>query len=69
MRNETKISLNEYLSKLWADFDDSTLISPNKNGEKQNGKIDKSEHEYEKENMVEYVKTNSISNNELFLAV
>ena len=66
MRNE--ISLNEYLSKLWADFDDSTLISPNKNGEKQKGKIDKSEHEFEKENLVEFVKSNSISINDLFLA-
>ena len=67
MRNE--ISLNEYLSKLWADFDDSTLISPNKNGEKQKGKIDKSEHEFEKENLVEFVKSNSISINDLFWPV
>ena len=37
-----KTSLNEYLSKLWTDFDESTLISPNKIGEKQNGLIDKS---------------------------
>jgi hypothetical protein len=68
MSNETEISLNEYLSKLWADFDDSTLISPNKNGEKQKGKIDKSEHEFEKENLVEFVKSNLISINDLFLA-
>ena len=46
-----KTSLNEYLSKLWTDFDESTLISPNKIGEKQNGLIDKSEYEFEKKNI------------------
>ena len=63
-----KTSLNEYLSKLWTDFDESTLISPNKIGEKQNGLIDKSEYEFEKKNLVEFVKSNSISINDLFLA-
>ena len=43
-----------------ADFDESTLISPNKIGEKQNGLIDKSEYEFEKKNLVEFVKSNSI---------
>jgi hypothetical protein len=68
MSDETKISFNEYLSKLWADFDESTLISPNKNGEKKNGIIDESEYEFEKKNLVEFVKSNSISINDLFLA-
>ena len=63
-----KTSLNEYLSKLWTDFDESTLISPNKIGEKQNGLIDKSEYEFEKKNLVEFAKSNSISINDLFLA-
>lgn len=61
-----KTSLNEYLSKLWTDFDESTLISPNKIGEKQNGLIDKSEYEFEKKNLVEFVKSNSISINDSF---
>ena len=63
------IELNEYLSKIWANFDESTLISPNKNGEKQKSVIDESKLEIKKENLVEFTKSNSILINDFFLAV
>ncbi|WP_405303947.1 amino acid adenylation domain-containing protein [Methanobrevibacter sp.] len=67
MSNNTKV-FNEYLSKLWADFDESSLISPNRNGEKERGIIEKSEYELKKDGLVEFVRYNSISINEILLA-
>uniref|UniRef100_UPI0025E17801 non-ribosomal peptide synthetase n=1 Tax=uncultured Methanobrevibacter sp. TaxID=253161 RepID=UPI0025E17801 len=61
-------SINEHLSKIYADFDESTLISPNNSREKEKGIITKSEHELEKENLVGFINSNSISINELLLA-
>ena len=68
MNDKTDVTLKEYLSNSWAEFDESTLITPNKNGEKQNGAIDKSECEIKKENLVEFSKASSISTDELLLA-
>ena len=42
-------SINEHLSKIYADFDETTLISPNKSREKEKGIIAKSEYEIKKE--------------------
>ena len=61
-------SLNEHLSKIYDSFDESTLISPNKSREKEKGTITKSEYEIKKENLVEFINSNSISINELLLA-
>ena len=36
---------SEYFSELCMDFDESTLIASNKNGEKEKGLIEKSEYE------------------------
>ena len=44
MDDKTNDFFTEYLSGLCLDFDESTLISPNKNGEKENGIIEKSEY-------------------------
>ncbi|WP_407432545.1 amino acid adenylation domain-containing protein [Methanobrevibacter sp.] len=66
--NDKTISFNEHLSELWECFDESTLISPNKNGDRENGKIDKSEYSIEKENLIEFANSNSISISELLLA-
>ena len=63
-----KIFFKEYLSKLWLDFDESTLIAPNKNGTKEKGVIKKVEHEIKKENLVEFADANSISINDILLA-
>ena len=68
MIDKTKMSFSEYLSKIWECFDESTLISPNKNGEKEKGDIDKSECEIKKENLIEFANSNSISINEILLA-
>ena len=68
MIDKTEIIFKEYLSKLWVDFYESTLISPNKNGEKEKGITYKSEHVFKKENLVEFAKVNSISINEVLLA-
>ena len=68
MSNETRANFNEYLSRLWADFDVSTLISPNNNGEKEKGITVKSEYEFKKENLVGFAKANSLSTNEILLA-
>ena len=68
MSNETRSNFNEYLSRLWADFDESTLISPNRNGEKEKGITDKSEHEFKSENLVGFAKANSVSTKEILLA-
>ena len=68
MDGKTNGSFSEYLSELCMDFDESTLISPNINGEKEKGIIEKSEHEIKKENLVGFAKSNSISINELLLA-
>ena len=68
MDDKTNDFLSEYLSELCLDFDESTLISSNKNGEKEKGMIVKSEYEIKKENLVEFAKSNSISINELLLA-
>ena len=48
-------SINEHLSKMYADFDESTLISPNKSGEEEQRIISKSEYEIKKENLVEFI--------------
>ena len=61
-------SINEHLSELFDDFDESTLISPNRKGEKQKGIIRNCEHEIEKEGLMDFSKVNSISVNELLLA-
>ena len=58
----------EYLSKLRLDFDESTLITPNNNGAKENGVIKKLEHEIKKENLMEFARLYSISINEILLA-
>ena len=68
MVSGTKNSFNEYLSEVWGCFDESTFISPNKNGEKEKGGIDKVEHEIKKESLIEFANSNSISVNELLLA-
>ena len=68
MDDKTNDFLSEYLSELCLDFDESTLISSNKNGEKEKGIIVKSEYEFKKENLVEFAKSNSISINEILLA-
>ena len=65
---DNKLFFKEYLSKLWLDFDESTLIAPNKNGAKENGLIKKLEHEIKKENLVEFADANSISINDILLA-
>ncbi len=61
--------LNEYLSEIWANFDESTLISPNKNGGKEKIAIDESKHEIKKENIAEFINSNSVSINEFFLGI
>ena len=66
MSNE--IFFKEYLSKLWGDFDESTLIAPNKNGAKENGIIKKSKHEIKKEHIVVFADANSISIRDILLA-
>ena len=43
-----KDSFKQYSSKLWMNFDEATLISPNSNGEKEKGIIEKSECEIKK---------------------
>ena len=68
MDDKTNDFFSEYLSDLCLDFDESTLISPNLNGEKEKGIIEKSEYEIKKENLVGFVKSNSISINEFLLA-
>ena len=39
MDDKTNDFLSEYLSELCLDFDESTLISSNKNGEKEKGML------------------------------
>lgn len=56
------------MSGLWADFDESTLITPNDNGEKEKGIVDKVEYEIEKSDLVEFAKSSSISVEEILLA-
>ena len=58
----------EYLSKLWDNFDESTLITPNKNGRKEKGIIKKLEHEIKKEKLVEFADTHSVSIQDILLA-
>ncbi|ADC46203.1 non-ribosomal peptide synthetase [Methanobrevibacter ruminantium M1] len=68
MNDKTNDFFSEYLSGLCLDFDESTLIAPNKNGEKEKCIIEKSEYEIKKDNLVGFAKSNSISINELILA-
>ena len=68
MDDKTNDYFSEYFSELCLDFDESTLISSNKNGEKENGIIEKSEHEIKKEKLVGFAKSHSISIKELLLA-
>ena len=68
MDDKTDDFFSEYLSETCRDFDESTLISPNRNGEKERGVIEKSEYEIKKESLVGFVESNSISINELLLA-
>ena len=64
-----KANLGKDLSSRISDnFDESTFIAPNKNGEKEKGKIDKIEYEIKKESLIEFIKNNSIAIQELFLA-
>ena len=67
MSSELK-PIKEHLSKIYADFDESTLISPNKSRESEKDIISKSEYEIKKENLVGFINSNSISINELLLA-
>ncbi|MBQ6630175.1 MAG: amino acid adenylation domain-containing protein, partial [Methanobrevibacter sp.] len=67
MSSELK-PIKEHLSKIYADFDESTLISPNKSRESEKYIISKSEYEIKKENLVGFINSNSISINELLLA-
>ena len=48
-------------------FDESTILSPNKNGNKEDGNICKSIYEID-ENISEFCKNNAISENSLILA-
>ena len=68
MGNNIKNSFKTYSKKLWLDFDEATLISPNLNGEKEKGITEKAEYEIEKKNLVEFVNSHSISINTLLLA-
>ena len=68
MDDKTIDRFREYLSESCMDFDESTLISPNMNGEKENGVIEKSEYEIKKEKLVGFAESNSTSINELLLA-
>ena len=68
MDNKVKGYSKEFLSKFWEDFDGSTLISPNKNGDKENGISDITAYELNKESLVRFCKYNSISIIELLLA-
>ena len=65
MDSNIKNSFKDYLSNLWLNFDESTLISPNLNGEKQKGIVEKSEYEIKKENIIEFAESNLISINVL----
>ena len=67
MSSELK-PIKEHLSKIYADFDESTLISPNKSRESEKDIISKSEYEIKKENLVGFINSNSISINGLLLA-
>jgi len=68
MSYNAKDSFKQYSSKLWMNFDEATLISPNSIGEKEKGIIEKSECEIKKENLIEFAESNSISINSLLLA-
>lgn len=68
MVGDTKNSFRQYLSKVWGCFDESTFISPNKNGEKEKGAMEKVEQGIKKENLAEFADSNSISLNDLLLA-
>ena len=68
MNSKTNDFFSEYFSELCLDFDESTLIAPNRNGEKEQGIIEKLEYEIKKENLVGFAESNSISINELLLA-
>ena len=68
MDDKTDDFFSEYLSETCRDYDESTLISPNRIGEKERGVIEKSEYEIKKESLVGFVESNSISINELLLA-
>ena len=68
MSYNTDDSFKQYSSKIWVNFDESTLISPNLTGEKEKGIIEKSECEIKKENLIEFAESNSISINVLLLA-
>ena len=69
MDNNIKNSFKTYSKKLWLNFDEATIISPNLNGEKEKGITEKSEYEIEKKNLVEFVNSHSISINTLLLQV
>ena len=68
MDDKTNDFFSEYFSEVCEDFDESTLIVPNRNGEKEKGIIDKLEHEIKKEKLVGFVNSHSISIKELLLA-
>ena len=68
MNDKANDFFSEYFSGLYLDFEESTLITPNRNGEKEKGIIEKSEYEIKKEGLVGFAKSNSISINELLLA-
>ena len=68
MNNETKNLIDEYLSKVWIEFDESTLIIPNKNKKNENNEIDKLDYELDKKNLIKFCKSNSIRIEEVLLA-
>ena len=58
----------EYFYKKIADFDESTMITPNINGEKETGKPKKATLEIKKEDLNDFLKNNEITLNTLCLA-
>lgn len=57
----------EYFYKKVLDFDESTILSPNLNGDKENGEICKSAVEIN--DFSDFCKRNSITENDLFWPV
>ena len=58
----------EYFYKKIADFDESSMITPNINGEKETGKPKKATLEIKKEDLNDFLKNNEITLNTLCLA-
>ncbi|WP_407376942.1 amino acid adenylation domain-containing protein, partial [Methanobrevibacter sp.] len=67
MNSEKIKKLKEYYEKQIINFDETTLIAPNKNGKKEEGITRKVTHELPN-NTTEFCENNEIEENELFLA-